>query len=144
MSLDILVVCFRNGVPATFKREIFDKIFRPYYDHPEEREPDHGFVQVTFPDKSRSDIDIGYVGSDIDHVGFNHFGGDSLFDAMYQLADGTSSVICWPALRPSAAVTNEAVLKELSSVDFPDLKIVQIVHSGADIVEAIESSFKPS
>ena len=141
MSLDLFVCCFRKGMPAAYDREIFDRIFLPHFDHAERRQPDYGSVQVTFPDGSGSDIGISYVGSEISSVSFNHFGGSALFDAMYELADRSSSVIFWPSPESISAVTSEAVLKELPKKDFVDLNRVKIVHSGAELSRLIDSSF---
>jgi hypothetical protein len=128
-------------VPAPYDREIFDRIFLPYFDYAEERRPDSGFVQVTFPDGSRSDIDISYVGRDISCVSFGHFGGAALFDAMYELADRSSSIICWPSPELFSAVTNEAVLGELPEEGFSNLALIKIVHSGAELSTLFDSSF---
>ena len=98
-------------------------------------------MQVTFPDGSRSDIDINYNGSDIDCVAFGHFGGDALYDAMYDLADRSSSIIVWPSPESFTAVTDEAVVKDLPKEFSSDLSLVKLVHSGAEIEAVINSSF---
>ena len=141
MSLDLFIVCFRKGEPAPYDREIFDRIFLSHFDRPEKRKRDRGHVQVTFPDGSRSDIDINYNGSDIDCVAFNHFGGNALYDAMYDLADRSSSIIIWPSPESFTAVTNEAVVKDLPKEFSSDLSLVKLVHSGAELSALIDSSF---
>jgi hypothetical protein len=144
MSLDLFIVCFRKGEPAPYDREIFDRIFLSHFDRPEERKRDRGYVQVTFPDGSRSDIGISYDGPNINCVSFNHFGGNALCDAMYDLADRSSSIIIWPSPESFTAVTNEAVVKDLPKEFSSDLSLVKLVHSGAEIEAVIDSSFLSS
>jgi hypothetical protein len=128
-------------MPAAFDREIFDRIFLLHFDHAERRQSDYGSVQVTFPDGSGSDIGLSYVGSEISSVSFNHFGGKALFDAVYELAALTSSIVWWPSPASFSAVASEATLKELPKKGFRDLRLVKIVHSGAEISRVIDSSF---
>jgi len=162
MSFDIFLQCFRKGQPATFKREIFEDIFLPHCADLKGYRSDPKFMRAEFPDGGGSDIHSGNdydvlrmqlehgelpAGTDIgvddksiiDHMMFNHCGGDMFFQALYELANRTQSVILWPSEGPSTVVTNEAVLKELPEKGF-DLATIKIVHSGADIVEAIQNS----
>jgi len=164
MSFDIFLQCYRKGKPATFKREIFDQIFLPYCNDPSKYASDPKFMQVEYPDDGGADIYLGNLHDDralllelgkdqeadalpsdlgdphdIGHVMFNHCGGDMFFDAMYKLADQTRSVIFWPNAPSLVVATNEAVLTELEP-DFPGIDNPRIVHSGADIVAAIQSS----
>ena len=164
MSFDIFLQCFRKGAPTAFKREVFEEVFLPFCDDRHEYEGDPDFMRVEFPDGSGSDIYLGSLRKnresmielgeiseadpfprdrgdpeDLESLMFNHGGGDMFFQAMYELADRTQSVIFWPSEGPSTVVTNESVLKELPE-DFPDIKTARIVRSGADIIEAIETS----
>jgi|SRR5579862_8321478 len=141
MSLDLFIVCFRKGEPAPYDRAIFDRIFLPHFDHAERRQPDHGSVQVTFADGSRSDIGISYDGPNINCVSFGHFGGAALFDAMYELADRSSSIICWPSPESFSAVTNDVVIDDLPEEGFSNRALIKIVHSGAELSTLIDSSF---
>jgi hypothetical protein len=127
VSFDIFLQCCRNGEPATFKRSVVAEIFGPHaYGDPD-------FSNVTFPDGSGSCI---YVdpGEDIDGMMFNHCGGDDFFQALYELADRTKSVIFWPDTRPSSAITDEATLAYLPP-SFVDGRMgpVQLVHSGREL-----------
>ena len=164
MSFDIFLQCYRKGLPTSFKREVFEDMFLAHCDNRKEYRSDPKFMRVKYPDDSRADIYIGTVHEvrslmlelgnvaeanalssdlgdprDILDLMFNHCGGDMFFETMYKLADRTQSVIFWPNVPSLIVVTNEAVLKELEP-DFPGIDNPRIVHSGADIVEAIRNS----
>jgi hypothetical protein len=126
MAFDIFLACIRNGEPATFKRSVLEEIFGPHaYGDPD-------FSNVTFPDGSGSCI---YVARDEDIEGmmFNHCGGDDFFQALYELADRTKSVIFWPDTRPSFAVTDEATLAHLPLDYKQKFGPAQLVHSGREL-----------
>jgi len=61
-----------------------------------------------------------------------------LFQAMYELAKQTRSVIYWPGDTPCAVVTDETTRNDLPE-DFPDREIAPLVSSGADIMEVIRA-----
>jgi hypothetical protein len=151
MSLDLFLVCLRNGEPAAFKRAIFDDIFGPHI-----VSADKSFVRVRFPgdrepklsgngcdvvDMSTidgSDIYVG-EGDEIDNAGFNHFQGEGFFEALYELARRTGSLIFWPAEGPSLAVTDEATLKHLPAGLLESDGPAQIVGSGRELEEYLSA-----
>ena len=104
MSFDIYLQCFRNGECAYFKREIFEAIFLPHSQHVDAYRNDPSFLRVDYPDGSGSDIYCGHE-ADINHLTFNHGGGTTLFQAMYELAKQTRSVIYWPSETSGAVLT---------------------------------------
>jgi hypothetical protein len=75
----------------------------------------------------------------IQHVMFNHCGGDAFFEDMYRLAKHTNSIIHWPDAEPVYVYTDESALGELPTEYFEDAKAI-FVRSGDDIVKAIENS----
>jgi hypothetical protein len=75
----------------------------------------------------------------IQHVMFNHCGGDAFFADMYSLAERTESIIHWPDAEAIYVYTNEAIRKQLPEGVFDDSRSV-LVRSGTDIVKAIETS----
>lgn len=101
-------------------------------------------------DSRRTLMDIGQLpeGTDIgiddksviSHLMFNHCGGDTFYQALYELADRTGSIIYWPAPRPSNVVTKEAVIRDVPPEGF-DHATIRVVHSGRDIFKAIGESF---
>ena len=139
MSFDIFLVCFRNGDAAPFKREVFEAIFLPHCDNVRAYKSDPSFMRVEYRDGSGGDI---YCGDerDIDNIMFNHCGGESFFNDMFDLADRTLSIIFWPDATPVYVYTNAAVLKELPKDFIEKGDRSRLVRSGFDIVEAIRSS----
>ncbi len=168
MSFDIFLMCFRNGKPALFKREIFEEIFVPYCGGREEYEKDPDYVVASFPDGSGGAI---YCSSDtertlamdfangnsleerkrivaesskeergIQHMMFNHCGGDAFFQAMYTLADRTGSMINWPDLRATYLFTSEEARAQVMEGIIEEGDRVLIIRSGAEIEDAIASS----
>ena len=137
MSFDIFLQCFREGEPAYFKREIFEAIFLPHSRYVSSYRRDPSFLRVDYPGGSGSDI---YCGKevDIDHLMFNHGGGEPLFQSMFELAKQTRSVIYCPSETSWAVITEEATRKDLPK-DFPDRDVAPVVYSGADIIKAIEA-----
>lgn len=138
MSFDVYLQCFRNGECAYFKRGVFEAIFLPHSKYVAAYRKDPSFLRVDYPDGAGSDI---YCGQDVEinHLTFNHGGGQALFQAIYELAKQTRSVIYWPSDAPSAVVTEDITRNDLPK-DFPDRDIAVVVHSGADIIKAIETS----
>jgi hypothetical protein len=138
MSFDIYLQCFRSGECTYFKREIFEAIFLPHSKYVAVYRKDPSFLRVDYPDGSGSDIYCGHD-ADINHLTFNHGGGEPLFESMYELAKRTRSVIYWPGDTPCAVVTEESTRNDLPD-DFPDRHIAPVVRSGADIIKVIETS----
>jgi len=138
MSFDVYLQCFRNGEPTHFKRELFEAIFLPHSKYVDAYRKDPSFLGVDYPDGSGSDIYCGHD-TDISHLTFNHGGGEALFQAMYELAKQTRSVIYWPGDTPCAVVTEETTRNDLPE-GFPDRDIAPVVYSGTDIIKVIETS----
>lgn len=136
MSFDIFLQCFRNGEPATFKRSVVEEIFGPH------AHDDRELTRVTFPDGSGSDIYMDQ-GDDVQCMMFNHCGGDEFFEALYQLAERTKSIIFWPAVGPSSAITDSVTLKYLP-VAWPEgLGPARMVHSGLELQTCIFGESTP-
>ena len=92
---------------------------------------------MDYPDGSGSDIYCGHD-SDINHLTFNHGGSTPLFQAMYELAKQTRSVIYRPSETSGAVVTEEITRSDLPE-DFPDRDTAPIVRCGDDIIKVIET-----
>lgn len=130
MSLDIFLHCFRNGEPATFARSLFNDIFGVTED--EEEEP--GFLDVRYPDGSAAEI---YVDEgDIQNIMFNHCGGGTFWEKLFELARVTESVIFWPEDDESAVVASAAALQHLP-VDFAEGKNIRVVQSAGELEACI-------
>jgi len=164
MSDPISLTCLRKGEPARFKRELLDSIFLPHCTNRTEysRKPD--FMIVEYPDGGRAELFLSNLSDEalalfetvkpptfeimnqvldmprgdpafVQCVTFSRCGGDMFFDDLYELAHQTRSVI---SLYSGIAVTDEAVLDDVPE-DFVDAKFPHVVHSGADIVRAIQT-----
>lgn len=164
MSDPISLTCLRNGEPARFAREVLDSIFLRYCTNKADyaRKPD--FMIVEYADGSRGELFLSNLSDEalalfasvkpptteimnrvldmprgdpgfVQNVTFSHCGGNMFFDGLYELAHQTRSVI---SLYSGIAVTDEAVLDEVPE-DFVGAKFPHVVHSGADIIRAIEA-----
>ncbi len=130
MSFDIFLQRFRNGDKATFPRALFEEIFGR-----RAIAPTYPLTRVDYPDGSGADI-YGGGDDDIEGLMFNHGGGGLLFDAIYELAQRTQSVVHWPDTAPSVAVADAATISH-----FPDgfdcLGPPQIVADGQALMDYI-------
>jgi hypothetical protein len=165
VSYDIHLVCVRGDKYIRFQREVFEAIFLPHCAHLESYRTDPEFMQVEYPDGSRSDIyilnrsdeelqahqqargapktlDLRGVPpgdrADIQYLGFDHFGGDSFFRDLYALTDRIDAVIVAGSIKTVAIVTKESVLKEIPKT-FQGMKNARVVHNPAELEEAVWS-----
>jgi hypothetical protein len=111
VSFEIFLQCYRNGEPATFKRTILDETFG-LRDTSRNRRP--WCFKVDYPDGGGADV-YADDGDDQQGIMFSRCGGGMFFDALYQLADVTKSVVFWPYKSPAVAVTNETTVAHLPS-----------------------------
>jgi hypothetical protein len=126
MSIDIHLQCFRNGEPATFKRELVEQIFaREASDH---RPPLTG---VRYADGG-AEIYGADNGDDIQSLMFNHFGGKTFFNALYELARETKSVVLMVTESHPIAVADQETIDHLPP-GFASLSTPAIVSSGREL-----------
>jgi hypothetical protein len=137
MSFDLTLMCFRNGESATFKRSLVEEIVAT------------GAVNPTFPLTSveyrdgGGDIYGANRGDDIDHLMFNHFGGDTFMQRIWELADRTGSFFVWPDVGRSVAVTRAETMKHIHADIENDHKPPFIVRSGNELADAISFQKDP-
>lgn len=163
MSYDIHLFCVRGDEYLRFKREVFEAIFLPHCAHLESYRADPGFMQVEYPDGSRSDIYIQNISDEeqqarqaartpeetiklpefppgdrayIQYLGFDHFGGGSFFRDLYALTDRVDAVILAGSTRPVAIVTKESVLKGIPKT-FQGIKNARVVHNPTELEDAV-------
>jgi hypothetical protein len=96
-------------------------------------------MRLEYPDRGGADVYID-DGDDIMGPTFNYCGGDAFWQGVYELLKRTRSAIFWPALGPSCVVTDEATLAHLSADFLKSVGKPTIVHSGAEIADAISRS----
>ena len=111
MSFDIFLSCMNNNGAETFKRQVAQEILGRGA-----VKVAGDFSHVEYPDGSASSI-IGEEDEDIDGLMFNHSGGDTFFERMWELADRTGSIIFWPGDGAPVAVTREEMLQYIPKDD---------------------------
>lgn len=137
MSFDIFLQCFRKGEPATFKRALVEEIFGRHainFHLP--------LTGVNYADRGGAEIYGADDGDDIQSLMFNHCGGCTFFDALYELAQRTGSVVIWPTTRsPYCAVTDSETIADLPAgfCDEP-LGAPIVVSDGRELDEGIRRS----
>ena len=129
MSFDIFLHAFSNGEIASFRAQTLKEAFGP----DAEFGPD--FCQVSFPDDSGGDI-YGADKPEISHLMFNHFGGDSFFAGLLELARRTNGLIYWPSTPLSAVTTSQEALTHVNR-EFLDAFEITIVETVADFCIAL-------
>ena len=131
MSLEILLQCFRNGEPVTFKRALYEEIFgRNAIDF---RLPLTG---VNYADKGGAEI----YGADVQNLMFGHFGGKTSFNALYELARQTKSVVLTVTEGHRIAVTDQETIADLPWGFADGLSSPVIVSSGRDLAACLYSA----
>ena len=164
MSYDVFLACVRGEDTVRFKREIFEEIFLPHCPYLKFYRADPGGMQVEYPDGSHADISIHNSSEEaeearrqartpeerlalpefppgdpayIEFRGFGgHFGGDSFFKDLYELADRVGAMVYAGG---TVIVTTGSVLKEIPE-DFLGMANARVVHNAAELEEAVFAS----
>lgn len=136
MSFDIHIICMRDGEGSSFTRNLFEEIMgRGAID------PKFPLETVSYAD-GRSEI----YGAQDDNLGgamFNHFGGDTFFNRLWELADRTGSFIWWPDTKRSVAITRPEINSHLPK-DIPgSMGRPYLVRSGREPEQAIGHGIDP-
>ena len=130
MSFDVHLICVRDGKGATFPRELFEEIMgRGAID------PDFPLWAVTYADGG-SQI-IGADEENLDGAMFNHFGGDTFFDRLWELADRTNSFFWWPNTHRSVAITRRDIISHIPDGALDGLGEPYFVQTGKELENAI-------
>ena len=137
MSFDIHLQCYRNGEPATFKRALVEEIFGR--DSVDLRLP---LTDVGYPDGSGGQIFGADKEDDISSLMFNHCGGATFYDRLYELAHRTRSFLIWPFGDPQSAVTDEDTIADSPGLWEGPLGPAIVVHSGRALAEGIQRSLQ--
>jgi len=111
MSFDIFLSCMNNDGAQTFKRQVAQEVLgRGAVNEAS------ALYNVEYPDGSGSSV-IGEEDEDIDGLMFNHSGGDTFFERLWELADRTGSIIFWPGEDTPVAVTRPDMLQHIPRDD---------------------------
>ena len=136
MSFDIFVQHFQNGETATFERKIAEDIFGPYAI---QRDKNGGIMRIKYPDGGGADV-YGDKQEQIDHLGFDRFGGDAFFDALLQFANRIQGVIYWPGEGRCSAVTDPSIVAHLPAEFIEGCGQPVLVRDRKDLTDAIRQS----
>jgi hypothetical protein len=107
MSFDVFLQCFRGGEHALLPRAVFEEIFSR-----DAIDPSYPLERVDYPDGSGGSI-YGSNDENIDGMMFSHCGGHTFYSRLYEFAHRTRSIIFWPDIRPSLAVTDATVIDDI-------------------------------
>jgi len=132
MSFDIWLYCFKNGDADFFPTQIVKDAFAPYHVGDEDK-----YWILQFPNGGRCEV---RVGEEPMTVGFMIIrpSGDRLHDAIYEIMRQTRTALSWSF--GGAAVADPSVIPHLPPKMIQSLGVPTVVHSGDDIIKAIESS----
>lgn len=136
MSFDIHLLCYCNGDSATFKRALVEEIFG--------RDAVHLRLPLTnldYPDGSGGQIFGADKEDDIHSLMFNHCGGPTFYDRLYELAHRTRSILLWPSGKPMCAVSVGITTSDLDPAFREEpLGPPLVVGSGRELAEGIQRS----
>ncbi len=71
---------------------------------------------------------------------FNHCGGPTFYDRLYELAHRTRSVLIWPFGHPQSAVTDAKTIADSPGLWEGPLGPAIVVTSGRELAEGIQRS----
>jgi len=132
MSFDIWLFCFQDGDAGFFPTSIVKEAFAPFHVG-----DDGPYWILRFPNGGSCEV---RVGDESTTVGFGIIrpSGDRLYDAIYEIMRQTQTALSWSF--GGAATANPSVIAHLPADMVKELGVPTIVHSGEDIIEAIQSS----
>jgi hypothetical protein len=132
MSFDICLFCFKNGDADFFPTSIVKDAFAPFHVGDDANEwilqfPGGGRCQVRVDDKP---LTGGFM--------IIRPAGNGLHDAIYEIMRQTNTALWWSF--GGAAVADSSVIPHLPPEMIKSLGEPTVVHSGDDIIKAIEAS----
>jgi len=132
MSFDIWLDCFKEGDKDFFPTTILEKVFAPSHVG-----DDGTYWLLQFPDGVSCRVRIA---NEPMTAGFaiNRPSGNGLYDAIYEIMSRTQTVLSWSF--GGAAVANPSVIPHLPPEMIQSVGVPTVVHSGDDIIKAIEAS----
>jgi hypothetical protein len=136
--MELFVVCIEGVGQSRFERALAQEILGR-----DALDPKQALVyRVDYPDGSGGEVSCD-EGDDLDSIAFDHFGGRTFFDRVWELADRIGALIFWPAPGPSNALTRAELLDRLPSELRDEERMPIIVRSGRELYDAVEESFPP-
>jgi hypothetical protein len=131
VSFDLFVQRFQHGAVATFSRSLLDEVFG------------RGAIRATlplkaveYPDGSHAEI-YAKDGEELSSFMLSHFGGETVFERVFELADRTGSIIYWPDVRPALAVTKSGVIEHVPQDCLSSIGPAEIVANAKALMDYI-------
>lgn len=102
-------------------------------------QPEHALSCVEYPDGSGGCI---YIGNEEDIAGmmFNHCGGETFFDRVWELEDRTDSHFFWPGFEQNYAVRRPERAEGVEKWSEGNFLNPQVARNGLELVYAINST----
>ena len=130
----VMLTCVRNGEPHRYDRALAEEILYrdivddEYTKHYDVRYADGG-TNITWED-----------GETIDGMSFSNYGGATVFDRIWELADRTGSMIMWIGWGVPRAVTRPDMLQHLPKEMENEEPEPFVVLNGKELLDIIVST----
>ena len=131
MSFDLDLVCLKDGLPDTFSSKIVHQALDRFVSF-----QDGSHRKLSFPDGG-GEMFTDY-GEETDGVSISSASGHQIYDALYEILRQTHSVLIWSF--GGCVVADESVIADCPEELIESLGQPIVVHSGAEIVAAVEST----
>lgn len=131
MSFDIHLACFKGGGEQRFPKSIVEDALGPFIVSKED-----GLWSLNFPDGGGGDC---YIRNDEEISGFiiNRPGGLNLYNCVFEIMRRTTTALFWDS---GIVIADHMRADDLDPGMVDALGEPIVIHSGADIVKAIEES----
>jgi hypothetical protein len=137
MSFDLFLMCARDGEQSSFKRELYEEIMRR-----DALAPPPDRLDLEYADESGGCVN-GDEDEDIASLMFNHFGGDTFMERLWELADRTGSFFVWPGEGRTIAVTRAETISHIFHGLAESLGPPFVVRSGKELEYVIGYGIDP-
>ncbi|WP_020174033.1 hypothetical protein [Methyloferula stellata] len=118
MGFDLFIHSYKGDEPALYDRRLLEDIFNR-----DAIDPTSPLSEVRYAD-GRGEV-YGADDDQINGIMLSHFGGRTIVERAFELADKTKALICWPGEEVFMAVTNREVLDHLpTEVDQETVAVV--------------------
>jgi hypothetical protein len=137
MSFTLFLERFRDGEPAPFPRQVFDRIFSPSVVD----DPNIG-TTLRYPDDGGGELSIA-DGDAVTGFTIDRPAGDLLFVDIITVMREVGAVLFWPDEGPCSAVTDPSVVAHLPPDMTEALGPPHVVATATDLMIAISGTPQP-
>ena len=132
MSFDVILICLKNGTPDAFPSTIVRQALDRFISFRDGR-----FCKLSFPDGGGGEMFTDQE-EETDGVMISSASGHQIYDALYEILRQTHSVLFWSF--GGCVIADESVVADCAEDMIESLGQPILVHSGAEIAAAIEST----